>query len=124
MRTVRHVIVGIASWVVFAALWALLARQGRVSPDALRDTGTQLAVLGGAVLALTTWWVRHNVGIHRRKGPRTGVPTARPRTDQDRLGRPVRWALPGADTGAQTAQHVVVDVEDGAKTYRREAPRP
>ena len=28
----------------------------------------------GAVLAVTIWWIRHNVSIYRRKGPRRGRP--------------------------------------------------
>src|SRR4051794_31699109 len=121
MRQVLHIAVGLAFWLALIALWVLLARQGRASGAAFRDTGVQLAALIGAVLAITTWWIRHNVGIYRKKGPRQGRPELTPRPDEDRLGHPVRWALPHGPASALTAEHVIVDLDGGVKTYRRGA---
>jgi hypothetical protein len=74
----------------------------------------------GAVLAVTIWWIRHNVAIYRRKGPRRGRPENPPRTDEDRLGRDVAWTMPGGAPAALAERHLVVEVVGDLKTYRRE----
>jgi fatty acid desaturase len=121
MRQALHIAIGIAFWVVLAALWALLAVDGRASGAAFRDTGVMLAALMGVVLAVTIWWIHHNVGIYRRKGARAGRPENPPRTDEDRLGRQVAWGLSGGAPAALLQRHLVVEVADDLKTYRREA---
>ena len=76
-----------------------------------------LAAVAGAVLAVTLWWIRHNVGIHRRKGPRSGRAAQPPRTDEDRLGRPLRWQLDGGAEAAVGVAHLVIDLDGEAKVY-------
>lgn len=120
MRQAAHIAVAIFFWVLLAGLWVLLALQGKASGDAFRDTGIQLAALIGAVLAITTWWVRHNVGIYRRKGPRRQRPEMTPRTDADRLGHALRWETEDGATGAAAEQLLVVALDGDVKTYRRE----
>jgi hypothetical protein len=119
MRQLVHCVIGVAFWLLLAALWVLLAVQGKASGAAFRDTGVWLAALMGAVLAVTIWWIRHNVAIYRRKGPRRGRPEQPPRTDEDRLGREVDWALPGGAPVAVAERHLLVEVEGNRKTYRR-----
>jgi hypothetical protein len=121
MRQFLHGVVGIAFWLLLAALWALLAIEGRVSGEAFRNTGLQLAALMGVVLTVTIWWIRHNVAIYRRKGPRIGRPESPPRTDEDRLGRDVMWAMPDGAAAAQAERHLVVEIAGDLKTYRRES---
>jgi hypothetical protein len=120
MRQFVHSLIGVAFWVLLVALWVLLALQGKASGAALRDTGVWLAALMGAVLAVTIWWIRHNVAIYRRKGPRRGRPENPPRTHADRLGRDVEWALPGGAPAAMTQRHLVVEIAGELKTYRQE----
>jgi hypothetical protein len=120
MRQFVHIVIGIAFWLLLAGLWVLLAVQGKASGAAFRDTGVWLAALMGAVLAVTIWWIRHNVAIYRRKGPRRGRPENPPRTHADRLGRDIEWALPGGAHTALTQRHLVVDVAGELKTYRAE----
>ena len=119
MRQLVHCVIGVAFWLLLAALWVLLAVQGKASGAAFRDTGVWLAALMGAVLAVTIWWIRHNVAIYRRKGPRRGRPEKPPRTDEDRLGRDVHWAMPGGAAGALGERELVVELAGDAKTYRR-----
>jgi hypothetical protein len=119
MRQLVHCVIGVAFWLLLAALWVLLAVQGKASGEAFRDTGVWLAALMGAVLAVTIWWIRHNVAIYRRKGPRRGRPEQPPRTDEDRLGREVDWALAGGAPVGVAERHLVVEVEGNRKTYRR-----
>lgn len=118
MRQFVHKLVGLCFWVLLVALWAQLVHQGKVAGNVAYSV-QYLAVVGGAVLAVTTWWVRHNTGIYRRKGPRQGRPAVDPRIDEDKLGRPVRWSVRGGHYQARRARHLVIDVEDGVKVYRR-----
>ena len=119
MRQLVHCVIGVAFWLLLAALWVLLAVEGKASGAAFRDTGVWLAALMGAVLAVTIWWIRHNVAIYQRKGPRRGRPEQPPRTDEDRLGRALDWALPGGASAALAERHLVVDVAGDVKAYRR-----
>ena len=120
MRRLTHTLVGIVSWIVFVVLWVVLVREGNASGHAVVHAQIQLGVIVGAVLAVTTLWIRHNVGIYRRKGPRRRRVAERPRTDVDRLGRQLRWAQASEADRARTARHLVVWLEGDVKTYRRE----
>jgi hypothetical protein len=119
MRQLRHILIGICAWLALAGLWVLLGLQHKLSLASFRDTLLQLAAIVGLVLAITAWWVRHNVGIYRRKGPRQGRADIPPITDADKLGRPIRWAMPGDVRAARASQHLIVEVDGDVKTYRR-----
>lgn len=121
MRQSAHVAVALAFWLVLVVLWVVLAIEQRATAAAFRDTLLQLAALTGAVLAITLWWINHNVRIYRRKGPRRGRAAEPPPTDIDRLGRGVRWAMPGGIRTARAQQHLVVELDGDTKVYRREA---
>jgi hypothetical protein len=118
MRQISHTLAGVACWIVVVGLWVMLIGDGSAG-RALQSTLVQLAAVTGAILAVTIWWVRHNVGIYRRKGPRRELVRAAPRTDEDRLGRAVRWSLPGGALAAAQAEHLVIEVDGDLKTYRR-----
>jgi len=120
MHQFFHKVIGAAFWLLLAVLWAVLALEGKASGAAFRDTGLRLAALMGVVLAVTIWWIRHNVGIYRRKGPRRGRAENPPRTDEDRLGRDVAWTMPGGAPAALAERHLVVEIAGDLKTYRRE----
>ena len=116
--------VGLAFWVLFGWLWLDLVRGGKASRAAVSITALHVAAVAAGVLVVTLVWVAHNIDIHRRKGPRRGRPVRPPRTDVDRLGRPVAWDLPGRHAGALAAPHLIVTVEGDRKTYRRAEPAP
>ena len=121
MRQLAHKAIGVFFWLLTAALWVWLWAEGRATWGAFQGTTVRLAILAGTVFAVTTWWVRHNVGIYRRKGPRSGRPEHLPDVDADRLGRGVRWELSGGHVAALSAEHLVVDLDGEVKTYRRAA---
>lgn len=119
MRQFFHVVVALGCWVLLAAFWVALAVEGKATGPALRDTAFEVAALTGVVFAVTMWWVRHNVGIYNRKGPREGRPALPPPTDVDRLGRRLRWAMPGGARTAASQQHLVIELAAETKIYRR-----
>lgn len=121
MQTARqswHTAVAILSWVLFGLLWLLLYEQGKLTPEALRAGAGTVAVIAVTVAAVTLAWVRHNLGIHRRKGARKGRPSLHPRIDADRLDRRVRWEFPRGYADARKAGHVVIDGDGETKRYR------
>jgi hypothetical protein len=74
-------------------------------------------LIAGSVVLLpmvTTAWILHNVGIHRRKGPRTGSRKVDETYRHDWNGREI-----AADfTELARARVVVIDVEGKRKVYR------
>ena len=123
LRQPAHVAVALVSWVVFALLWVLLFRQGKLGGDAIQVSAETVGgiVLGVAIVTLA--WVKHNLRIYRRKGPRKGRPFRAPRTDVDRLDRPVKWEFSGGHKEARKASLVVVELDGEVKRYRPEAAR-
>jgi ammonia channel protein AmtB len=120
-RRLLHALVGVAFWLVFALLWVDLVRDGAATTASLSRTLLLVVLIAALVLAVTGVWVRHNVRIHQRRGPRPGSPLLPPRTDVDRLWRTVVWDLPGGHLRAVETAHLVVDLDPDAavKTYRR-----
>lgn len=117
MRQLWHKLIGLFFWAVLIVLWAQLIAGHKAGSANIAYSVQYLSIVAGAVLAVTVWWIRHNTGIYRRKGPRTGRPDAQPRTDEDRLGRPLRWEVDDVTAAA----HLVVDRDGEAKVYREAA---
>ena len=81
------------------------------------DTTALVWLLVGSLLllpALTFAWVLHNVGIHRRKGPRTGTRAVDETYRHDWNGREICADFPAL----ARAPVVVIDVEGKRKVYR------
>jgi len=118
MRQLWHTAIGIFFWALMVVLWILLIVEDKAGAANVTYSVAYVAVIVGAVLAVTLWWIRHNTSIYRRKGARTGRPAIAPRTDEDRLARPIRWQLEGGSEAALDAGHLVVDIDGAAKVYR------
>jgi hypothetical protein len=69
LRILVHGVAVVAGWVVFFYWWYLVAVRSWV------ETGIALIIFVTLVAApaVTLWWVFHNLGIFKRKGPRLGV---------------------------------------------------
>ena len=117
MRQLGHTVVGLAFWGLLILLWILLIQNHKAGGEKIAYSVQYLAVIGGAVLTVTLWWIRHNTRIYRRKGPRTGRPEIAPRTDEDRLGRPIRWQTDGGADGARVTGHLLIELDGPAKVY-------
>ena len=72
-RNVLQVLVAQLGWLGFAAAWFYVFHSGSVGPRAWLDVFVIAFVAAAAVLS-TLLWVRYNVNIYRRKGPRSEIP--------------------------------------------------
>jgi hypothetical protein len=119
MRQLAHKFVGVVFWLLMVLMWVIVVRQHKAGAANITHSVQYVSIVAGAVLSVTLFWIRHNIKIYRRKGPRNGRPADPPRTDEDRLGRPLTWAVRGGHYQARRARHLVVEIEDGRKVYRR-----
>jgi hypothetical protein len=104
-RDALHVLLVLCVWALFFYWWGLVLPT--TSPaEAARAL---LYILSICLLAalLTVGWVRYNLGIYRRKGPRRSVTEVRETFDADALGRKI--AHPGLDA-LRSARQVTVSV--------------
>jgi hypothetical protein len=110
---VRRVVYGLLAWVLLGvAWWAVLQRDPRTWLAQLLVP----AVAAVVVTAVTLFWVRHNLGIYQRKGPRRGVPAVDEPWTHDSLGRPLAFSPRLAE-----APVVRLDLVDGVKRYEVQA---
>ena len=118
MRQLVHKVIGIVFWILLVGCWFALAAEGKAGAGNITYSAQYVAIIAGAVLAVTIWWIRHNVRIYEKKGPRGLRPPQPPRIDEDRLGRPLRWQLEAGHAEAVGADHLVVSLDGEAKVYR------
>ena len=118
MRQLVHKLIGIFFWILLVGLWVALAAEGKAGSANVTYSVQYVAIIAGAVLAVTIWWIRHNMRIYAKKGPRGMRAIEPPRIDEDRLGRPLRWQLEGGHAEAVGASHVIVALDGEAKVYR------
>lgn len=113
IKGIFHALIVIFGWGLFVYWW------NQVLPQVdSRDPVIALVFIGATVLATvlsTLLWVRYNIGIFRRKGPRKSLTHVAENHDTDRLGR--RIERPSGPGSLKTARLVVVSVEGDAKKY-------
>jgi hypothetical protein len=111
-RTRLQAVLVLPLWLAFAVGWWRVLRNWPAS-DLVRsfELLAVIAALYGLALAL---WIRHNLSIYRRKGPRLAVRTLTVDYSRDALGQPVRSAQPGM----LDAQHITIETAAGEKLYR------
>lgn len=110
-RRLAHVLVLTGGWALFVgAWWRVLTTQNVTYP-----------VLGWLILGalfvfplVTLFWVRHNIEIFERKGPRLRVRSADERYERDWEGRTINadWQ------GVRSAREIEIAVDAGQKNYR------
>ena len=108
-----QIIVAIIGWAVFIYLWYLTLAHKVIGFRPYLELAA-IVLTAVAVVAVTQWWVWHNLQIWRRKGPRKQVTVADYDFSQDWLGRSV-------DADWQSLKNndlITVTAEDGAKIYR------
>lgn len=113
MRDGLHALIVVCTWVLFFYWWSCVLPTTLLSDAALAI----LSILGVSLctVALTMGWVRYNLGIYRRKGPRRKNPDVLEVFAMDALGR----ELVHAGWEAQRASRLITVSVDGEnrKTY-------
>jgi len=107
MRGVLHALIVLCTWVLFFYWWSCV-----LPITVLSDAGWAiLAILAVALctVVLTLGWVRYNLGIYRRKGPRLRNVDVPELFEVDGLGR----GLVHAGWEAQRASRLITVSVDG-----------
>lgn len=113
-QRIAHVLLIALGWLLFAWSWHRVTASGP-------EIGELRWLLLAAVLVvpvLTLGWVAHNVGIHRRKGPRRSVTAVNAQHRVDFNGRQVDadWPL------LQTARCIDIVLERDRKRFVATTP--
>jgi hypothetical protein len=108
LRDAMHVLIVMAGWVLFFMWWGQVLRITSL-PDAALAVLVILSVSLLTALA-TVGWVRYNLGIYRRKGPRRTVPDVPEGADADILGR--KLSHPGVER-LRASRLVTVSLTEG-----------
>ena len=109
-QKVGHVLFVILGWVLFIWFWHIAAGEPWDSAPLM------FLIIGSIIVSplVTLFWIFHNMGIYKRKGPRKGMANVQPFYDVDWSGREVT-----ADWAALTsARVVVIEVDEFGKNYR------
>lgn len=123
LRILAHGLAVLAGWVIFFYWWYLVAVRSWAE--------TEIAVIIFVTLivapAITLWWVFHNLGIFRRKGPRLGVRSVAMDYDRDWNQRTVVADWPALGEVGVIALSVAGDrklyaAEAGASELERPTP--
>ncbi len=80
-----HSLLAVLTWILFFAWWNQVIPQITVDDAAAAFLVIFLTVL--IIMVLTLLWVRYNIGIFRRKGPRRQIPSISEERETDFLGR-------------------------------------
>ena len=94
IKGIFHAFLVVLTWILFAYWWNQVIPQITVEDASMAFLVIFLTVLATSVLTLL--WVRHNIGIFRRKGPRKNLPAVSEHRDNDYLGRSLEH--PGYDS--------------------------
>jgi len=108
-----HVLIAVLTWILFITWWNQVIPQVTAADASLAFFVIFLTVLICSVLTLL--WVRYNVGIFRRKGPRKYLPSVSEECETDHLGR--RLDHPGYEY-LKFAPLVVVSWEEDRKNFK------
>ncbi len=111
LRDALHLLIAAASWFLFFYWWAIVLPQVR-----REDAVVALLFIAFTTVAtglLTAAWIRYNLDIYRRKGPRLLLTPAAADPNTDALGRTI--ARPD-DASLHNARVVVVAVDGDRKT--------
>jgi hypothetical protein len=85
MRDVLHALIVVCTWVLFFYWWSLVLPVTLLSDAAWAILA--ILVVSLCTVVITLGWVRYNLGIYRRKGPRRANPDVPEVFAKDALGR-------------------------------------
>ena len=113
IKGILHALLAVLTWILFISWWNQVIPQVTVEDASMAFLVIFLTFLICSVLTLL--WVRHNVDIFRRKGPRKNLPSVSEEREADYLGR--RLDHPGYDF-LKDAPLVVVSREEDRKKFQ------
>ena len=108
-----HALIVVLTWILFITWWNQVIPQVTTEDASVAFFVIFLTILICSVLTLL--WVRYNVGIFRRKGPRKTLPLVSEECEADHLGR--RLDHPGYEF-LKSAPLVVVSREEDRKNFK------
>jgi hypothetical protein len=110
-RSLFHYLLLLPLWAAFFWGWWFILFHW---PRAELIASFRLLAFSGSLCGIAiTLWIRHNIAIFKRKGPRQEATQITMTFTSDALGRPLVLARPGV----LRDPWVVVDVENGRKFY-------
>lgn len=112
LRGTFHALVSILAWILFVYWWKQVTPQ--ISPKDAVVSALTILLTAIVISVLTLLWVRHNIAIFRRKGPRKALPSVSEERDADHLGRTI--SHPGYGC-LKTSRVVVVSNEENRKCF-------
>jgi hypothetical protein len=112
IKGIFHTFLAVMTWLLFLYWWNQVIPKISVEDASVAFLVIFLTLLITSVLTLL--WVRHNLGIFRRKGPRKGLPAVSEEILSDSLGRTLD--LPGYDS-LKSAPVVFISREDDRKRF-------
>ena len=113
IKGILHALLIVLTWILFVSWWNQVIPQVTVEDASMAFLVIFLTFLICSVLTLL--WVRHNIGIFRRKGPRKNLPPVSEERETDYLGR--KLDHPGYDF-LKDAPLVVVSREEDRKKFQ------
>jgi hypothetical protein len=111
-KGILHALLAVLTWILFITWWNEVIPQITVEDASMAFLVIFLTFLICSVLTLL--WVRYNVGIFRRKGPRKNLPSVSEECEADSLGR--RLDHPGCDF-LKNSPLVVISREEDRKHF-------
>jgi hypothetical protein len=107
MRDWLHALIVVCTWVLFFYWWYIVLPVTLLSDAAWALLA--ILVVSLCTVVLTLGWVRYNLGIYRRKGPRRKIPEVSERVVSDALGRDL---VHGGWEALRASRLIIVSVDD------------
>jgi hypothetical protein len=85
IRALVQLVLVVIGWCLF--LWAWVSVMRFTALETVVATIVLLAALAVVIEAINLLWIRHNINIFKKKGPRKSVPQVRYESQRDFLGR-------------------------------------
>lgn len=111
IRALVQLVLVVVGWILF--LWAWVSVMRFTAPETVAVTTILLAAFAVGIEVINLLWIRHNVNIYKRKGPRKSVPRVRYEFRRDFLGR--RQAADWQSLQGEAL--IVVSFDDEQKTF-------
>jgi len=110
MRDGLHALIVLCTWALFFYWWYLVIPSTLLSDAAWAVF--VILVVSLCTVVLTLAWVRYNIGIYRRKGPRRKVTDVSERFAMDALGRDL---VHDGWEGQRASRLITVSIDGGKR---------